>query len=148
MATAIQDFTGTTAAKPTYELGVLAGVEYSKEPNATLDDDEKAAIKDLCAVAARRDYPARLLEVVQAWEAALFFRGFQFLLPQKGGGWKIPGESTGYGPSMQMDLSLLPTNIYSANAQIIISTLTRAVPNVRWAPQDAGNAAQITAAMV
>jgi hypothetical protein len=144
LATAAQDF--TSVEKPTYELGVLAGVEYSKEPNATLTEDEKAAIKDLCTVASRRDYPARLLEVVQAWEAALFFRGFQFLLPQKGGGWKIPGESTGYGPSMQMDLSLLPTNIYSANAQIIISTLTRAVPNVRFGPQDANNAAQITAA--
>ena len=144
MATAVQDF--TSVEKPTYELGVLAGVEFSKEPNATLTEDEKAAIKTLCADAARRDYPARLLEVIQAWEAALFFRGFQFLLPQKGGGWKIPGESTGYGPSMQMDLSLLPTNIYSANAQIIISTLTRAVPNVRFGPQEANNAAQITAA--
>lgn len=146
MATAVQDFTGNPTEKATYELGVLAGVEYSKEPNATLTEDEKAAIKTLCADAARRDYPARLLEVIQSWESALFFRGFQFLLPQKGGGWKIPGESTGYGPSMQMDLSLLPTNIYSANAQIIISTLTRAVPNVRFGPQEASNAAQITAA--
>lgn len=131
---------------PKYALGELAGVEYSKEPNQELTEDEKAAVKQLCADAARRDYPARLLEVVQSWESALFFRGFQFLLPQKGGGWKIPGESTGYGPSMQMDLSLLPTNIYSANAQIIISTLTRAVPNVRFGPQEASNAAQITAA--
>jgi hypothetical protein len=146
LATAAQDFTGTAAAKPTYELGVLAGCEYSPEPNQELSDLEKAAIKELCTTAAKRDYPARLLEVIQAWEAALFFRGFQFLIPQRGGGWKIPGESTGYGPSMQMDLSLLPTNIYSANAQIIISTLTRAVPNVRFGPQNANNAAQITAA--
>jgi len=47
---------------------------------------------------------------------------------------------------MQIDLSLLPTNVYSAQAQILISTLTRAVPNVRFAPQDANNDAQITAA--
>jgi hypothetical protein len=146
LATALPTFAENPTEKSKYVLGELAGVEYSKEPNQELTEDEKAAVKELCAVAARRDFPARLLEVVQSWESALFFRGFQFLLPQKGGGWKIPGESTGYGPSMQMDLSLLPTNIYSANAQIIISTLTRAVPNVRWAPQDAGNAAQITAA--
>lgn len=129
--------------------GVLAGVEVSDQPNL-LDDEtfletHKNALKDLVTKASKRDYPARLIEVIQAWEAALFYRGFQFLIPRYGGGWLIPGESTGYGPTMQMDLSLLPTNIYSSYAQIIISSLTRAVPNVRWEPQDADNDAQITA---
>lgn len=83
--------------------------------------------------------------MIPTHNCALFYRGFQFLIPRYGGGWIIPGESTDYGPTMQMDLSLLPTNIYSSYAQIIISSLTRAVPNVRWEPQDADNDAQITA---
>jgi len=131
-----------------YQPGVLAGVEFSavgEFVKVDLSTAEENAFKELVTKASKRDYPARLIEVIQAWEAALFFRGFQFLLPRVGGGWEIPGESSGYGPSMQMDLSLLPTNIYSSYAQIIISSLTRAVPGVRFEPQDADNDAQITA---
>jgi hypothetical protein len=131
---------------PEYRLGVLAGCEYSPEPNAKLNDLQKNAFKDLATKASKRDYPARLIEVIESWQSALFYRGFQFLTPLRGGGWQIPGESTGYGPSMQMDLALLPTNIYSAQAQILISTLTRAIPTVRFEPQDGANDAQITAA--
>ena len=130
-----------------YGPGVLAGIEVSDEahPNLKLDDSQKNALKELVTKASKRDYPARLIEIIAAWEAALFYRGFQFLVPRTGGGWIIPGESSGYGPSMQMDLALLPTNIYSSYAQIIISSLTRAVPNVRWEPQDADNDVQVTA---
>lgn len=142
MATATQAITDTIP----YEPGVLAGVEWSPEPDVELSDSEIAAVKDLCTKACKRDYPARLIEVIQAWEAALFYRGFQFLIPRRGGGWIIPGESTGYGPSMQMDLALLPTNIYSAHAQIIISSLTRSVPNTRFQAQNPTDDAQITAA--
>jgi len=70
--------------------------------------------------------------MIPTHNCALSIAAFQFLVPLRGGGWKIPGESSGYGPSMQMDLALLPTNIYSSYAQIIISSLTRAVPGVRW----------------
>ena len=132
-----------------YAPGVLAGIEISDKAHPDLVEEltevEKNAILELVTKASKRDYPARLVEVVWAWEAALFYRGFQFLVPRQGGGWIIPGESTGYGPSMQMDLALLPTNIYSSYAQIIISSLTRAVPGVRWEPQDADNDAQVTA---
>ena len=118
--------------EPKYGIGVLAGLEFSNVPNAKLDDEQKKVMQELVKKAEKRDYPARLVEVIQAWEAALFYRGFQFLVPQRGGGWLIPGESTGYGPSMQMDLSLLATNIYSARGQMIIAALTRAVPGVRF----------------
>lgn len=129
-----------------YELGQLAGAEYSPVADAELSEDEISALKNLNSKATKRDYPARLVEVITAWEAALFYRGFQFLIPERGGGWKIPGESTGYGPTMQMDLALLPTNIYSAYGQILISTLTRAVPSSRFEPQTGDSAAGITAA--
>src|SRR5258708_35369843 len=81
-----------------YGPGVLAGVEVSDEehPNIKLNDAEKNAVRALVEKAAKRDYPARLVEVIQAWEAALFYRGFQFLIPRYGGGWIIPGESSGY----------------------------------------------------
>lgn len=145
MSTAPHGLTGSDTQEPD-DLGVLAGCEYSNEPFVQLTDAEKEQIKWLNGRAARRDYPARLNEVVNAWEAALFFRGYQFLIPERGGGWRIPGESTGYGASMQMDLALLPTNIYSAYAQILIAALTRAVPPVRFEPQEADNDAAITAA--
>jgi hypothetical protein len=128
-----------------YKIGVLAGLEWSPVKNAELTEGQKTALHFLVSKHKKRDYPARLIEVIQAWEAALFYRGFQFLIPQRGGGWIVPGESTGYGPTMQMDLALLPTNIYSARAQMIIAALTRAVPTVRFMPQDALNDAAITA---
>jgi LAGLIDADG-like domain len=84
--------------------------------------------------------------MVPTHNCRLFYRGFQFLIPLRGGGWEVPGESTGFGPSMQLDLALLPTNIYSTYAQILIATLTRAVPTVRFQPQDPSNDVQITAA--
>jgi hypothetical protein len=129
-----------------YGIGVLAGLEYSPVKNAELTESQKNALKELVVKHKKRDYPARLIEVIQSWEAALFYRGFQFLIPQRGGGWIIPGESTGYGPTMQMDLALLPTNIYSARAQMIIAALTRTVPTVRFMPQGDLNDAAITAA--
>jgi hypothetical protein len=148
LATAVHNYTGSDEEQdePKYSIGQLAGLEWSPVPNAKLTDTQKNALKDRLKDAQKRDYPARLIEVIAAWEAALFYRGFQFLIPQRGGGWVIPGESTGYGPSMQMDLALLPTNIYSARAQMIIAALTRTVPNTRFAPQRADSDAQITAA--
>jgi hypothetical protein len=151
VATAVHNYTGSDTQDPEeqelpWQPGVLAGVEYSPYPDVELTDEEKREIKALCVKAAKRDYPARLIEVIQAWEAALFYRGFQFLIPQRGGGWLIPGESTGYGPSMQMDLALLPTNIYSSYAQIVISALTRSVPSVKFEPQSANKDQQISAA--
>jgi hypothetical protein len=132
--------------EPKYGIGVLAGLEWSPVPNAELTTEQKNLIQTIVKKHEKRDYPARLIEVIAAWEAALFYRGFQFLIPQRGGGWVIPGESSGYGPSMQMDLALLPTNIYSARAQMIIAALTRTVPGVRFAPQRADSDAQITTA--
>ena len=149
LATAAVGLTGSDTQEPEFALGELAGSEFSPEKSlyeADLNQDELAAIKLLNGKAARRDYPARLVEVITAWEASLFYRGFQFLIPERGGGWRIPGESTGYGAGMQLDLALLPTNIYSAQAQILIATLTRAVPAVRFEPQSADNAGAITAA--
>lgn len=152
--------TGITQ-KAKWQVGVLAGLEWSNVTSyipldckgdapegfvKKLTREHVSAIKSLIQKWARRDYPARLIEVIQAWEAALFYRGFQFLIPQRGGGWIIPGESTGYGPTMQMDLALLPTNIYSARAQMIIAALTRTVPTVRFEPERGDNDAQITTA--
>ncbi len=147
MATDVAENKTADTEEIVYAPGVLAGVEISDaaHPNLKLTEQQKNALKELVTKASKRDYPARLVEVIASWEAALFWRGFQFLVPRHGGGWIIPGESTGYGPSMQMDLALLPTNIYSAYGQIVISALTRAVPGVRWEPQDADNDAQVTA---
>jgi len=148
MATTPHGLTGSdTQDEPKYAIGVLAGLEYSNVPNAELDEEQKKCLKALCKKADKRDYPARLVEVIQTWEAALFYRGFQFLtLSKNGNGWLIPGQDSGYGPAMQSELALLPSNVYSASGQMLIAALTRAIPNVRFGPESGNDDAQITAA--
>ena len=77
MATAVQNFTGSDEQEgrdtqehdePKYKIGVLAGLEFSTVPNAELTKEQENLLKDRCKVAAKRDYPARLIEVIQAWE--------------------------------------------------------------------------------
>jgi len=132
-----------------YEPGVLAAIEISNQPDQQLNDLEVAAIKELRQKASKKDYPARITEVIESWEARLFYRGFQFLEPNGTGGgfyWSVPGEDSGYGPAMQAELGCLPTNIYSSYGQMIIAALTREVPATIFIAQDNGSDKDITAA--
>jgi hypothetical protein len=129
-----------------YEPGVLSAIEISDQDDAELSDEAIKVVKELRLKASRKDYPARLTEVLQSWEARLFWRGFQFLLPRRGGpGYEIPGEGS-YNAQMQADLALLPTNIYSSYGQMAIATLTREIPSTIFQPQDASSSIDITAA--
>jgi hypothetical protein len=114
-------------ALPKHEPGELIGVEYFKKPALKWEDDEKAAIRDLCRLTQNRDMPARREEVIRVWEARLFDRGKQHLLPLRNGGWKIPGAGTGYGTQDQVR-SMFEINIYGAFQEITTSVLTREVP--------------------
>jgi hypothetical protein len=114
-------------ALPKHEPGELIGVEYFKKPALEWEDDEKAAIRDLCRLTQNRDMPARREEVIRVWEARLFDRGKQHLLPLRNGGWKIPGAGTGYGTQDQVR-SMFEINIYGAFQEIVTSVLTREVP--------------------
>src|ERR1039458_7832894 len=110
-------------------LGELGPFDYSAEPFLELTDEEKNAVKKLIRDCSKRDTAARRMEVEQAWEARLFKRGYQYLLPRKGGGWMLPSPTTGFGPGTQVQqAALYETNIYGSHCDIITSALGRHSP--------------------
>lgn len=136
------------SAEPQIEEGQLAPSDYSpaqKYTKADLTETEITTLTGLVEKTAKRDLAARRFEVEQAWEARLFSRGYQYLLRGRNGGFYLP-QSSQNGNARQGAYNLKPTNIYSANEQIIVSALTRQVPKVRFQPDDPQSDGDITAA--
>lgn len=128
-------------------LGEFGPFDYSDQPFVDLSDDEKNAIKGLIRDCAKRDTAARRMEVEQAWEARLFKRGYQYLLPRRGGGWYLPSPTTGFGAGRQIQqAALYETNIYGAHCDIITSALVRDIPECRFEPENPSYDPDITAA--
>lgn len=116
-------------------LGVYAPIEYSSEPFAELSEKAQAAIMQLDLLATKTDVAARRFEVEQCWEALHFDRGYQHLLRGKQGGWILPGQASGFGPTSQRNNNTIyDTNIYSSKGDIITSALSREVPKVEFFP--------------
>ena len=127
--------------------GVLAPAEVNKQsPPLHFEDDEKTAIKDLNKKIAQRDMPARREQIIRVWEARLFDRQFQHLLPRQNGGWELPAIGTGYGRGEEEDRSQWEIDIYSSYRKIICAALTREVPGSRFEPSDPDSDRDITAA--
>lgn len=76
-----------------------------------------------------------------SWEACLFERGYQHLLPRRGGGWTMPGESNSqWGVMATSDYSsLFATNTYGRDHDIVCSALCREIPNAEFYPVDPKN---------
>lgn len=128
-------------------LGELGPFDYSDQPFLELSDEEKNAVRSLIQNCAKRDTAARRMEVEQTWEARLFKRGYQYLLPRKGGGWYLPSPTTGFGPGRQIQqAALYETNIYGAHCDIITSALVRDIPECRFEPFNPNYDPDITAA--
>ena|SRR5271154_2147927 len=128
-------------------LGVLAPFDFSSEPFATLSEDAKGALIQLDIIATKTDVAARRFEVEQAWEAIHFDRGYQHLLRGKRGGWELPGQASGYGPTSQRNNNTIyDTNVYGAKGDIIVSALSREVPKVEFFPADPSYGPDIVAA--
>jgi hypothetical protein len=126
--------------------GVLVGVEWTKKGTVDLSKDEQNAVKDLLTKLNQRDSPARREQIIRVWEKRLFKRGFQHIITQRGGGWALPKQGTGYGYGEEQSKSMYETNIYSSYADIIESAMTREVPTVRFKSQKPDDDAGITAA--
>lgn len=100
----------------------------------------KTAISDLSETCTRADSSARVWEVLQAWEARLFSRGYHFL---QGGrkGWGMFGAVNGGSASgaeiMQSNNSgkLFPCNVYAAREDKIVAALSREVPGLTFVPK-------------
>jgi hypothetical protein len=121
-----------------YELGCYAPWDWSAEQiylSDDLEEDVRGALVGLTLIAARSDQAARRFEVEQAWEAEMFFRGYQHLLPRRGGGFQLPGEDTKWGPMAQLNRqAVYNTNIYSKTGDILISAICRELPKVQFFP--------------
>ena len=133
--------------EPDLRLGELGPFDYSDQEFVQLSDLEKNAIKKLIRDCSKRDTAARRMEVEQAWEARLFKRGYQYLLPRRGGGWYLPSPTTGFGAGRQIQqAALYETNIYGAHCDIVTSALVRDIPECRFEPFNPAYDPDITAA--
>src|SRR5271170_6811720 len=78
--------------------GVLIGTDWSVEPELDVKESHISAAKSLLKKVKMRDNPARREEILRVWEAELFWRGYQHLLPSRTGfGWEFAGIGSGYG---------------------------------------------------
>lgn len=136
-----------TAMPDDFVPGEQTSFDYSPEPFADLTDDQKNKLHELVILASRTDVASRRFEVEQAWEARLFERGYQHLMPRRGGGWSLPGEGSKWGPLAIADSSALySTNIYGRDKDIICAAIARETPKIQFFPQNAKIATDVTAA--
>ncbi len=125
---------------PSFDPGELAPWWATPYPAAKLSETAEKALIALCDLVGQKDVAARRWEVEQSWEARLYDRGYQYLLPRKGGGWIMPPFATDYnrGGSRRNGQKWYgyETNIYTTYGEIITAALTRDVPRVRFEPSD------------
>jgi len=133
-----------------HEPGELAPWWSSPFPNAELSEEARNALKTLCDIVGNKDVAARRWEVEQSWEARLFDRGYQYLLPRKGGGWILPPFATNYGSGTSRSNGArfygYETNVYTTYNEIVTAALTRDIPGVRFQPANPECDGDITAA--
>jgi hypothetical protein len=109
-----------------------------------LDGDQVSVFETLAKEAAQRDLTSYRIEVRDAWKQRYFYRGNQYLLPQKNGAWVLPRMVLMSGQSY--DDHNQETNVYLAFADTITAALTAGLPSVRFEAEDPANPADITAA--
>ncbi len=131
--------------------GRYAAVDVSPEPIFGPDQlgGYKGAVEDLTRMASMQDSSARIFEVLQAWEARLFSRGYQFLTNGArgmglygGAGAATPASIMATGNAMK----LFPVNVYGAREDKITAALGREVPGLKFMPKDPDSPPDQTAA--
>jgi hypothetical protein len=126
---------------PDHVPGRYAAIDVSPEPIFGPDQlgTYKSAIEDLTTSATRTDSSSRIFEVLQAWEARLFSRGYQFLTTGNKGIGLYGGPGTASPSSimaMGNAMKLFPVNVYGAREDKIIAAGAREVPGLKFAPKD------------
>lgn len=142
---------GNTAGKSDYvssiPAGTLIGTDWSKEPPLILRESQINAIRSLLKKLMMRDTPAYREELIKVWEAELFWRGYQHLLPSRVGfGWEFAGPGSGFAPGDVGNRSTFEMNYYHAYGKSVVSALTRKIPTVRFVPICPQSDVDITAA--
>ena len=131
-----------------FDPGEIAPHVASPWEDAELTDRERAQLKALVDLIGHKDVAARRWEVESCWERRLFARGYQYLLPIKGGGWIYPPMASTYSPTGRRggrNFYGYETNIFSTYGGIVVAAMTRDVPGVVWRPQDPFSDADKTA---
>jgi hypothetical protein len=113
-------------------LGLYAPFEMSPEDMFGPDElgtDNVAAIKTMVEGSCKYEDAARIWEVVQAAEARLFDRGYQWLTNDKTGAWTIVGTAggagVGAGAITQQDKGKMwSINMYGARKDKIVAAVT------------------------
>jgi len=125
-------------------LGMYAPFEMSPEDMYGPDElgvDTVKAIREMIDGAGKYEDAARIWEVIQAAEARLFDRGYQWLTNAKSGGsWVIAGTGgnagLGAGAVTQQDRGRMwSINIYGARKDKIVSALTVKDPEPEFFPK-------------
>ncbi|MGC9199551.1 MAG: hypothetical protein ACP5E5_11545 [Acidobacteriaceae bacterium] len=138
-------------ADPDAVPGRYASVDVSPEPMFGPDQlgGYKSAVEELIRMTAMQDTSARIFEVLQAWEARLFSRGYQFLTNGArgiglygGAGAATPSSIMATGNAMK----LFPVNVYGAREDKITAALGREVPGLKFMPKDPDSPPDQTAA--
>lgn len=115
-----------------------------------IDNTMKSVITSLVEACSATDEAARRFSVLQTWEARHMDRGYQYLEDDGNGGWKIAATGTGGKTSNALaagdDSNLYPTNVFSAQGDIITSALCRGEIKVNFAPRNSKNPQDVVCA--
>jgi hypothetical protein len=117
--------------------GKYAAFPISSEPMYGPDElgEYKAALDDLVESCTRADSAARNWEIMQAWEARLFSRNYQFLISSKKG-WGMAGGASGAEISGNINAQkLFSCNVYGSRQDKIVAALSREVPALTFVPK-------------
>lgn len=132
-----------------FQPGDLAPVWAGPFAPATLSPEAENALVALCRAVGNKDTAARRWEVEAAWEMRLYDRGYQTLLPRRGGGWVVPPYAAIYNQTRTREFQNAvgyETNIIGTYGEIVTAALTRDAPHVRFEPADPMSDADVTAA--
>ncbi|MGH7442143.1 MAG: histidine phosphatase family protein, partial [bacterium] len=133
-----------------FQPGDLAPIWSGPIAPASISEGLENALIAQCTLCGNKDVAARRWEVEQDWEARLYNRGNQNILPRRGGGWVVPPYATLYNQSRSNKSGQKffghETNIVAAYGSIITAALGRDIPAVRFEPQNPMCDADVTAA--
>ena len=123
-----------------YEQAPIVSVIVTQSKVWKPDDFEDKTvietIKSLILSYGHSDESARRFDVLNCWEARHFDRGWQYLLEGRDGTWSVAGATNNRTNGIKDcdEAGLFPTNIYSAQGDIITSALCRGQIKVGFTP--------------
>lgn len=121
------------------------------EWNEQLPEELQDCLKKLCQhICDEFRYPRRL-EVMQSWKSRSYWREMQHLnWNWDSQAWDVLGpggvDHNGRGGDERDSAVMYTTNIYQRFGKIFLAVITQAVPNLRFEPEDAEDAADIETA--